>query len=49
MMSFDGLWNRCMKPNPMRFQCDFYQKSILGIPTNLAVMRSLMCLALTFR
>ena len=48
MFTFDGLFHRCIKPNPMRFQCDQYQKSILGLPQNLQIMRAMCTLALTF-
>ena len=48
MFTFDGLFNRCIKPNPMRFQCDQYQLSILGLPQSLQIMRALACLALAF-
>ena len=37
-----------MKPNPMRFQCDWFAKSILGLSTEQQTMRSMMTLALAF-
>ena len=37
-----------MKPNPMRFQCDWFAKSILGLTTEQQTMRSMMTLALAF-
>ena len=37
-----------MKPNPMRFQCDWYGKSILGLSESHNAMRSMMALALAF-
>ena len=43
MFAFDGLWNRCMKPNPMRFQSgvgNFSSQRTLNPP----VPRSLICL-----
>jgi len=48
MFTFDGLFNRCIKPNPMRFQCDQYQLSILGLPSNLQIMRALCTLTIVF-
>ena len=43
-----SLFQRCMKPNPMRFQCDWFAKSILGLTTEQQTMRSMMTLALAF-
>jgi len=38
--TLDGVWFRCMMPNPIRVQCDYYAKSILGLPIWVQAMRS---------
>ena len=39
VFALDGVWFRCTMVAPIRFQCDFYGKSILGLPTWVQAMR----------
>ena len=40
VFTLDGVWFRCTMPNPVRLQCDYYAKSILGLPPWIQAMRS---------
>uniref|UniRef100_H2Z189 Claudin n=1 Tax=Ciona savignyi TaxID=51511 RepID=H2Z189_CIOSA len=44
--SSEGLWVRCTSPTVGQFQCDDYDKGLLGLPPQLQGMRAMMCIAI---